>query len=225
MLNRIMWRSGGWWLVGSLVISGVCLSSWREVNAVENESKQANGTGNIKTVTFGGGCFWCVEAVFEELEGVSSVESGYAGGTLDAPTYEEVCTGTTGHAEVCQIHYDASRIDFTELLEVFFKTHDPTTLNQQGADRGTQYRSVVFYHDKQQKDMAEKYIGLLEKKGVWNTPIVTELTPLPKYFPAEEYHQNYFKRNPFQGYCRVVINPKVKKFRASFRDKLKSAKN
>lgn len=225
MLNRVMWRSGGWWLVGSLVISGVCLSSWWEVSAVENESKQAAGKGNIKTATFGGGCFWCVEAVFEELEGVSSVESGYAGGTLDEPTYEEVCTGTTGHAEVCQVHYDASRIGFTELLEVFFKTHDPTTLNQQGADRGTQYRSVVFYHDKQQKDLAEKYIALLEKKGVWSTPIVTELTPLPKYFAAEEYHQNYFKRNPFQGYCRVVINPKVKKFRASFRDKLKSANN
>ena len=173
---------------------------------------------------FASGCFWCVEAVFEELDGVTSVESGYAGGAVENPSYEAVCTGTTGHAEVCQIRYDAKKISFDELLDVFFSTHDPTTLNQQGADRGTQYRSVVFYHERSQKEATEKYIAQLDKEKVWDSPVVTEITELPNYFPAEDYHQNYFKEHPFQGYCRVVINPKVKKFRKQFRDKLKDSK-
>ena len=165
-----------------------------------------------------------MEAVFEELDGVTSVESGYAGGAVENPSYEAVCTGTTGHAEVCQIRYDAKKISFDELLDVFFSTHDPTTLNQQGADRGTQYRSVVFYHERSQKEATEKYIAQLDKEKVWDSPVVTEITELPNYFPAEDYHQNYFKEHPFQGYCRVVINPKVKKFRKQFRDKLKDSK-
>lgn len=233
MPHRIMWRADVWLLAGALIISGGYMVTPQEVKAVDDKSNQAGTIGNqkpeadsareIQTATFGGGCFWCVEAVFEELEGVTSVESGYAGGEVDKPTYEAVCTGVTGHAEVCQIHYNESKTSFAQLLEVFFKTHDPTTLNRQGADRGTQYRSVVFYHDEQQKEVVEKHIAQLEKDEVWGSPIVTEVSPLPKYFPAEEYHQDYFKRNPFKGYCRVVINPKVRKFRSTFRDKLKSA--
>ena len=206
-------------LLGTLIVGGSSQKGSQEVFAVENDVDS-----NESLATFGGGCFWCVEAVFEELDGVTSVESGYAGGAVENPSYEAVCTGTTGHAEVCQIRYDAKKISFDELLDVFFGTHDPTTLNQQGADRGTQYRSVVFYHERSQKEATEKYIAQLDKEKVWDSPVVTEVTELPNYFPAEDYHQNYFKEHPFQGYCRVVINPKVKKFRKQFRDKLKDSK-
>lgn len=174
-----------------------------------------------KLATFGGGCFWCVEAVFQQLEGVISVRSGYAGGTVDNPTYQQVCTGTTGHAEVCQIGYDPARISFDELLEAFWKTHDPTTLNQQGADVGTQYRSVIFYHDDQQRTQAEKRKQELDASGAWDGPIVTEISPLIKFYPAEDYHQNYFRTNPQQGYCQFVIRPKLEKFEKVFASKLK----
>lgn len=185
-----------------------------EVN--HNNSRESN----LKKATFGGGCFWCVEAVFERLKGVKSAVSGYAGGNVENPTYKQICTGTTGHAEVCQIEYDPSVITYKELLEVFFYTHDPTTLNRQGNDVGTQYRSVIFYHDDEQKQAAEEYIKELNAKGVWDNPIVTELSSLTKFYPAEGYHQDYYANNPNEGYCRVVINPKLKKFKARFKDKL-----
>ena len=175
----------------------------------------------LEEATFGAGCFWCVEAVFQELEGVVKVESGYAGGGSEKPTYKAVCSGTTGHAEVARIVYDPSKITFDELLEVFWQTHDPTTLNQQGADRGTQYRSVVFYHNDNQKALAEKYKKALNESGAWANPVVTEISPLTNYFEAEDYHQDYYSNNPSQGYCRAVIAPKMEKFRKAFKDKLK----
>jgi peptide-methionine (S)-S-oxide reductase len=174
-----------------------------------------------KLATFGGGCFWCVEAVFQQLEGVVSVQSGYAGGTVDNPTYKQVCSGTTGHAEVCQIRYDPAKVSFDELLEAFWKTHDPTTLNRQGADVGTQYRSVIFYHDDQQRAQAEQRKQELDASGAWADPIVTEISPLLKFYPAEDYHQNYFRTNPQEGYCQFVIRPKLEKFEKVFADKLK----
>lgn len=176
---------------------------------------------NLKTATFGEGCFWCTEAVFEGLNGVESIVSGYAGGTKENPTYEEVCGGNTGHAEVSQITYDPKIVSYDELLEVFWKTHDPTTLNKQGADVGTQYRSVIFYHDDEQKQKAEHYKSELEKSGAWKDSIVTEIAPLPKFYKAEDYHQNYYKQNPNKGYCAFVIAPKVEKFKKVFKDKLK----
>jgi peptide-methionine (S)-S-oxide reductase len=176
----------------------------------------------LDTATFGAGCFWCVEAVFQQMKGVEQVKSGYAGGHVENPTYEQVCTGETGHAEVIQIKYDPKVVSFDELLEVFWKTHDPTTLNRQGNDVGTQYRSAVFYHDEKQKALAEKYKAELDEAGAFSGKIVTEITPAAKFYEAEEYHQNYYKNNPSQGYCRVVIAPKVDKFRKVFKDKLKA---
>ena len=170
--------------------------------------------------TFGAGCFWCVEAAFQQLKGVSSVVSGYSGGTVENPTYQQVCTGSTGHAEVCQITFDSETISYEELLEVFFEIHDPTTLNRQGNDVGTQYRSVIFYHDEDQKKIAEKVKAELDKKGVWKNPIVTEITPFTKFYKAEDYHQDYFRTNPNQPYCRVVIKPKIDKFEKVFKLKL-----
>jgi peptide-methionine (S)-S-oxide reductase len=184
----------------------------------QDESKDRNP--NEKIATFGAGCFWCVEAVFEQLKGVKRVESGYCGGSVDSPTYEQVCTGQTGHAEVCQVHYDPAVIPYEELLEVFWKVHDPTTLNRQGPDVGTQYRSVVFYHDEEQKKVAEAYKKQLDASGTWSQPIVTQIVPLEKFFPAEAYHQNYFRLHPGQGYCAMVIKPKVAKFKKEFHDKL-----
>lgn len=173
-----------------------------------------------ETATFGAGCFWCVEAVFQELKGVIKVESGYMGGTTPNPTYREVCTGTTGHAEVTRITFDPSVISYEELLEVLWTTHDPTTLNRQGADSGTQYRSAIFYATEEQKNKAEK-----SKKEVattiWDNPIVTEIVPADIFYPAEGYHQDYYANNPEAGYCRAVITPKVLKVRATFTDKLK----
>ncbi len=175
-----------------------------------------------ETVTFGAGCYWCVEAVFQQLKGVESVQSGFSGGLVENPTYQDVCTGTTGHAEVCQITYRPDVISFEELLEVFWKTHDPTTLNRQGADVGTQYRSAIFYHNEKQKALAEEYKKKLNESGVFPRPIVTEITPYKTFFKADDYHQNYFRDNPSQGYCRAVIVPKVEKFKQVFADKLKS---
>jgi peptide-methionine (S)-S-oxide reductase len=171
--------------------------------------------------TFGGGCFWCTEAVFQQLKGVEKVVSGYSGGHVENPTYEQVCNKDTGHAEVIQITYDPLQITFPELLEVHFKTHDPTTLNRQGNDAGPQYRSAVFYHDDEQKKAAEYYKEKLDKSGAFGSPIVTEVTKFTNFYAAENYHQNYFNDNPYQGYCAAIIRPKVDKFRAVFADKLK----
>ncbi len=175
---------------------------------------------NTEIATFGAGCFWCVEAVFQELKGVIKVESGYMGGSTPNPTYKDVCTGTTGHAEITQITFDPTVISYDELLEVLWTTHDPTTLNRQGADAGTQYRSAIFYHSEEQKQKAEK-----SKKEVattiWDKPIVTEIVPEDTYYPAEEYHQDYYANNANAGYCRMVITPKIEKVRSSFADKLK----
>lgn len=173
------------------------------------------------TATFGAGCFWCVEAVFQELNGVMSVTSGYMGGHVKNPTYKEVCGGQTGHAEVAQIVYDPSKITFAELLEVFWKTHDPTTLNRQGADAGTQYRSVVFYHSDEQRVEAEKYKKDLDSSGAWDKPMVTEISKAEIFYPAENYHQDYFNQNGEAAYCQFVIRPKLDKFRKVFADKLK----
>jgi peptide-methionine (S)-S-oxide reductase len=171
--------------------------------------------------TLAGGCFWCLEAVFDDLKGVTAVESGYAGGTVAKPSYEQVCTGRTGHAEVVQVKFDPALITFKDLLEVFFSIHDPTTPNRQGADVGPQYRSAIFYHSSEQKAVAEQVVAELNAGPLWDKPIVTEITPLTAFYPAEDYHQEYFQRNPNQGYCRVVIAPKVAKFRKHYLEKLK----
>ena len=178
-------------------------------------------TTKLDTATFGSGCFWCTEAIFTRIKGVQKVISGYSGGTVENPSYEQVCTGKTGHAEVCQIIFYPSVVPFEDLLKVFWKTHDPTTLNRQGADAGTQYRSVIFYHSEEQKKLAEHYKLELDKSGAWDNPVVTEISPFTKFFPAETYHQNYFANNPTQGYCSYVIAPKVEKFEKVFKEKLK----
>jgi len=173
--------------------------------------------------TLAGGCFWCLEAVYDELRGVDDVVSGYSGGSVSNPSYEMVCTGTTGHAEVVQITFNSNIISFKQILQVFFTIHDPTTLNRQGPDMGTQYRSAIFYHSPEQKATAEQLIAELESSRVWDRPIVTEVTPFERFHPAEPYHQEYFKRNPTQAYCRIVIEPKVAKFRKRFLDELERA--
>ncbi|MDA4119664.1 MAG: peptide-methionine (S)-S-oxide reductase MsrA [Thaumarchaeota archaeon] len=178
---------------------------------------------NTELATFGSGCFWCSEAIFSELEGVRKVEPGYSGGTVANPTYEDVCTDTTGHAEVAQVTFDPSVISYRELLEVLFSTHDPTTLNRQGGDDGTQYRSVIFYRDEQQKKEALAIIKELTDDKVFRDPIVTEVVPLKAFFPAEDYHRDYYKRNSSQPYCRAVIAPKLSKFRDHWKSKLKGA--
>jgi len=173
-----------------------------------------------EAVTLAGGCFWCIEAVYQELKGVVAVESGYSNGTADHPSYEEVCTGSTGCAEVCRITYDPAVVDFKGILKVFFKVHDPTTLNAQGNDHGTQYRSGIYYHNEEQKKVAEQVKKDLDAAGAWKDPIVTEILPVSKYSKAEEYHQNYFRQHPNQGYCKFVIGPKMDKFREVFADHL-----
>lgn len=176
---------------------------------------------NLEVATLAGGCFWCLEAVYDELKGVVDVVSGYSGGSQPNPTYEAVCTGETGHAETVQLIYDPKIITYRQLLEVFFTIHDPTTLNRQGADVGTQYRSAIFYHNPEQKAIAESVIQELEQQNIWAKPIVTEITPFSVFYPAEAYHQEYFKRNPYQGYCVAIIAPKVAKFRQKYLEKLK----
>jgi peptide-methionine (S)-S-oxide reductase len=175
---------------------------------------------NLEIATLGAGCFWCIEAVFQDLIGVEAVISGYTGGHVKNPTYKEVCNETTGHAEVAQIHFDPTVISFGEILEVFWATHDPTTLNRQGNDRGTQYRSAIFYHSEKQKEIAEKSKTEVASK-LWDDPIVTEITAFEIFYEAENYHQNFYSLNPNYGYCRAIINPKVQKFREKFADKLK----
>jgi peptide-methionine (S)-S-oxide reductase len=174
-----------------------------------------------EVTTLAGGCFWCLEAVYDQLKGVLDVVSGYSGGRVENPSYKAVCTGKTGHAEVVQVTYDPSVVSYRELLEVFFTIHDPTTLNRQGADVGNQYRSAIFYHSPEQKLTAEQVIHELESEKVWEKPIVTDLVPFTIFYPAEEYHQDYFLRNPYQGYCMAIIAPKVAKFRSKYLAKLK----
>lgn len=176
---------------------------------------------NLEVATLGGGCFWCLEAVFDELKGVEKVVSGYSGGHLPNPTYEQVCSKQTGHAEVVQITFDPSVIAYREVLEVFFFIHDPTTRDRQGNDVGPQYRSVIFYHSPQQRAVAEEVMQALTQARVWDNPIVTELVPFERFYPAEDYHQKYFQRNPYQPYCALVVSPKVAKFRKQYFDRLK----
>lgn len=182
---------------------------------------QNKKTSNFETITLGGGCYWCVEAVYENLDGVKSVVSGFAGGNIANPTYEEVCTGTTGHAEVVQITYDKNVTDINEIFKVFFTVHDPTTLNRQGADVGTQYRSVIFYKNDEQRKAAQSIIAELNKAKVYNNPIVTKVEPFKAFYKAEDDHQNYYANNKNQPYCRMVIQPKIEKFEKVFKDKLK----
>lgn len=181
----------------------------------------ATGSRGLEVATFAGGCFWCTEAIFVDLKGVEKVESGYSGGSTRKPTYKDVCTGTTGHAEAVEVTFDPTTISFRELLQVFFTVHDPTTLNRQGADLGTQYRSAIFYHDDEQKAVAEQVIKETEAAKIWDAPIVTEVKPFKEFFKAEDYHQDYFASNPDQPYCRMVIAPKVAKFREHYRERLK----
>lgn len=179
------------------------------------------GESRKEVTTMAGGCFWCLEAVFDELNGVDDVVSGYSGGVVPNPTYRHVCTGETGHAEVVQVTFDPDVISYRDLLKVFFSIHDPTTMNRQGGDVGTQYRSAIYYHSEEQKKIAEEVIAELTSEKLWNDPLVTEVAPLKKFYPAEMYHQEYFKRNPDQGYCRMVIAPKVAKFRKQHIERLK----
>lgn len=206
----------------------VLLAGWIDLigsDATQTNRNEAmdihNSTTKTDTATFGAGCFWCVEAVFSELKGVISVLPGYSGGTLKNPSYEEVCTGTTGHAEVCQIVYNPEVISYDELLEVFWEVHDPTTLNRQGNDIGTQYRSVIFYHNANQKKLAGLYKEKLDQSGAFSKPIVTQIVPFQAFYPAEDYHRDYFAKNPGQPYCQLVIAPKVDKFRKVFHSMLK----
>lgn len=203
---------GAGWLLSRLAKDSIMLS---------HSSTGGTGSKEREVVTLGGGCFWCVEAVYEELKGVESVESGYSGGKVRNPTYRQVCTGTTGHAEVIQVTFDPKVISLKEVLEIFFHVHDPTTLNRQGADTGTQYRSVIFYNSAEQKRMAEQVIQATTAAKLWSDPIVTELSPLKEFYKAEDYHQEYFKLNGTQPYCRAVIAPKMAKFRKEYKDKLK----
>jgi peptide-methionine (S)-S-oxide reductase len=206
----------------TLVVNISCAQKPENQKNTKMENKEKDKpSGKTEIATFGAGCFWCVEAVFQNLEGVEKVVSGYSGGSVPNPTYRAVCTGTTGHAEVCQITYDPQKITFEELLEVFWKTHDPTTLNRQGADEGTQYRSVVFYHNAEQKQLAEYWKEKLNAEHVFPNPIVTEISAFSTFYPAENYHQDYFNQNGYEPYCQIVIKPKLDKFKKAFKDKLK----
>lgn len=186
-----------------------------------SEKGNSDDESKLKLATFGGGCFWCVEAVFQRVKGVEKVVSGYAGGRVPNPTYKAVCTGRTGHAEVCQISYDPDVVSFDALLEIFWRTHDPTTLNRQGNDHGTQYRSVIFYHDPEQKELAESYKAKLNEAKAFGKPIVTQISEAPTFYPAEQYHQNYFNLNKQANYCQFIVGPKVEKFKKVFADKVK----
>ncbi|MEN7547327.1 peptide-methionine (S)-S-oxide reductase MsrA [Rapidithrix thailandica] len=209
-------------LTSLFIIVGVSSSCGQSQGQQEKDNEQSEKTKkNMELATFGAGCFWCVEAVFQNLKGVEKVESGYSGGHVKNPTYKEVCNGTTGHAEVCQLTYNPDVISFEELLEVFWQTHDPTTLNRQGNDVGTQYRSAVFYHNEEQKDLAEKYKKALNDENAFGKPVVTEVSPFDTFYKAEDYHQNYYDNNSFAPYCMMVIRPKLDKFKKVFKDKLK----
>jgi peptide-methionine (S)-S-oxide reductase len=192
-------------------------------NSAMTDTAMPAGNSQTDTATFGTGCFWCTEAIFQQVDGVYKVTSGYSGGFVENPDYKEVCNGTTGHAECLRIEYNPAKVSYDELLEIFWQLHDPTTLNRQGADVGTQYRSVVFYHNADQKAKAEHYKTALDKSGAWDKPIVTTIEPMTIFYPAEAYHQNYYNDNPGQGYCQFVIRPKVEKFQKVFKDKLKKS--
>lgn len=191
--------------------------TFKEMNNAEATNKEQR----TEVATFGAGCFWCTEAQFQQLEGVEKVESGYSGGFVDNPTYTQVCTGTTGHAEVTNIHYDPSKISFDELLAAFWVAHDPTQLNRQGNDVGTQYRSVIYYHNEEQKQKAEEYKKKLNEEQAYSSDVVTEISPFTKFYKAEDYHQNYYNQNGSQSYCMFVVKPKLDKFKKVFKDKLK----
>jgi peptide-methionine (S)-S-oxide reductase len=209
-------------VIFSIVFSGLFL-----VACSQPKQEKTNSTLNLELkpgmeeITLGAGCFWCVEAVFQSLNGVDTVISGYSNGSVKKPSYKEVCTGRTGHAEVARIVYNPELVSFKEILEVFWQTHDPTTLNRQGNDVGTQYRSGIYYHNNEQKQIAEEYKQKLDESGAFPNPIVTEILPVDNFYVAEDYHQNYYKSNPDQGYCRLVVKPKVDKFKKVFADKLK----
>lgn len=220
----------------NLVLTSTIVTLTTLFSCAQTQNAEKNMTNNINpaattvsdaasretdTATFGTGCFWCTEAIFQQLDGVLKVTSGYSGGTVPNPSYEAVCTGTTGHAECVQVVYDPQKISFDELLEVFWQTHDPTTLNRQGNDVGTQYRSVIFYHNAEQKEKAEKYKAELNKSGAWNNPVVTEISPYKAFYSAENYHQEYYNNNGSQPYCQYVIRPKLEKFEKVFKSKLK----
>lgn len=196
------------------------ISCTNQTKTTKSEKKLMQ-TENLQIATFGGGCFWCIETIFQQLKGVARVESGYSGGHKENPTYKEVCTGTTGHAEVVQIYYDENSISFAQLLKVFFTVHDPTTPNRQGNDIGTQYRSVVFYHNETQKSLTEQIINQLNEAKVYQNPIVTAVSPFEKFYKAEDYHQDYYNLNPEQSYCKLVIQPKVEKFEKIFKEYIK----
>jgi peptide-methionine (S)-S-oxide reductase len=202
------------------ILGGTTMASSNPGNREEARSQAVPAQTGEEVVTLGGGCFWCLEAVFSQVKGVRSAESGYSGGTVADPTYEQVCTGTTGHAEVVQITFDPRVIPLKTLLQIFFTVHDPTTLNRQGADVGTQYRSVIFYRNAEQKSAADAAIRDISETGIWDRPIVTRVVPFQAFYKAEGYHQEYFEKNPTQPYCRVVIEPKVVKFREKFKDLL-----
>jgi peptide-methionine (S)-S-oxide reductase len=211
-----------------ITILAVLVTCWCQPASAKQPEKRGkppmNASPHVEKATFGGGCFWCTEAVFLRLRGVQSVVSGYAGGHVQDPTYEQVCSGATGHAECIQITFDPQLVSYVELLKVFFKTHDPTTLNRQGNDIGPQYRSVIFYHNDAQKKAAEEAKAALDAAGAFPRKIVTQIVPYTNFFAAEDYHQDYFARNPRQPYCAAIVRPKVKEFEQVFRDKLKDAK-
>ena len=209
--------------IAALIFAFIIIISATISSSQDNIKKDVimDNLEHLEVTTLGAGCFWCIEAIFQDLKGVHSVISGYAGGHIANPSYKEVCTGNTGHAEVAVIKFDPKIISFKDILYVFWLTHDPTTLNRQGGDIGTQYRSAIFYHNEEQKKIAEKSRQETEEAGIYQDPIVTEIVPLTNYYEAEDYHQDYFKLNPNQPYCRLVIDPKVQKFRKQFKDKLK----
>ncbi len=209
-------------IFGSILLMGIesCAQKSKDATPQKTTHHMSDSSTNA-IATFGTGCFWCTEAIFQQLEGVIKVTSGYSGGHAKNPTYKEVCTGTTGHAECLNIEYDSTKISFSDLLEVFWNTHNPTTLNRQGNDVGTQYRSVVFYHDDHQKELTQNYIDQLNHNHTWPDPIVTTLEPFTVFYPAEDYHQNYYNQNGDQPYCQYVVRPKVEKFKEHFKDKLK----
>ncbi|MDA7980967.1 MAG: peptide-methionine (S)-S-oxide reductase MsrA [Pirellulales bacterium] len=221
MTNRKLLYTVPFFVIGVVVVAIYAESFSMSSSDQEPDVDQIPPNTKLETATFGTGCFWCTEAVFQQLKGVHSVVSGYTGGHVENPTYKQICTGTTGHAEVVQIQFDPRVIAFKDLLEVFWKTHDPTTLNRQGADVGPQYRSAVFFHSEEQKKLAERYKQELDSSGAFEQPIVTEITESSTFYPAEDYHQNYFNLNGSQPYCSFVIRPKLEKFEQAFSDKLK----
>jgi peptide-methionine (S)-S-oxide reductase len=220
-------------ILAAILLNAGCITkiSSYEAGTKDRQIRKENRKGahektmdekSFKLATFGGGCFWCTEAIFQRLEGVGTVVPGYSGGHVDNPTYKQVCTGTTGHAESIQVTYDPAKITYDALLEVFWKTHDPTTRNRQGNDVGPQYRSAIFYHDAEQKQVAESYKSKLEAEHIWDRPIVTEIVPFTRFWPAEAYHQNYYNDNIAKNsYCSLVITPKIEKFKKIFKDRLK----